>query len=95
MREMLKIGGGLIGIFILVIFFEVTMDGFASLIGWSSGGTTISTFTGLSPLVKIAPLLVWLAVLGSSIWLIVGGARGLWATAKKSGNANKGGGGMH
>ena len=94
MREMLKIGGGLIGIFILVIFFEVTMEGFASLLGWSSGGTTISTFTGLSPLVKIAPLLVWLSVLGASLWLIIGGARGLWAE-KKGGGAPKGGGGMH
>jgi len=94
MREMLKIGGGLIGIFILVIFFEVTMDGFASLMGWTSGGSTISTFTGLSPLVKIAPLLVWLAVLGSSIWLIVGGAKGLWAE-KKGGSKAGGGGGMH
>ena len=94
MREMMKIGGGLIGIFILVIFFEVTMDGFASLMGWTSGGSTIDTFTGLSPLVKIAPLLVWLSVLGSSIWLIVGGAKGLWAEKKGGKNAGAGGG-MH
>jgi hypothetical protein len=89
----LKIGLGLIGIFILVIFFEITMDGFASLMGWTSGGSTIDTFTGLSPMVKISPMLAWLATLGASLWLIVSGALGL----RKSGGGGGGGSssGMH
>jgi hypothetical protein len=94
MKDFVKIGGGLILIFICVIFFEIVMGGFASLMGWSSGGSTIDTFTGLSPMIKISPMILWLITLGASIWLIISGALGLKG-GKGTGGGSHGGGGMH
>lgn len=81
-----KLVVGIIMLFIAIIFFQVVLDGVGSLLGWSSGGSTIADFTGLSPIVKVTPLLVWLGLLTGSGFFIFSGVRGIRRSRRSGGS---------
>jgi hypothetical protein len=85
----MKVGLGFMVIFMFTMIFGVFLDGFANVMNWTSGGSTLSDFTGMEAMVKFSPFFVWLLGLGVGGWLAFSGIQGVRHGGKG------GGGGMH
>ena len=86
-----KIALGFVVIFMFTMIFGVFLDGFATVLNWTSGGSTLADFTGMSPMVKFTPVILWLLGIGAGGLLAYSGIQGV--RHGKSGGGS--GGGMH
>lgn len=75
---------GLLMIVIALAMFPIVLDSVAAVLAWTSGGSSIATFTGLEALVKISPLLIFIALLAGGGWLTFEGFRGGSSGGSKS-----------
>lgn len=61
---------GIIMIMISFIMFGVVLDSVDTLLSWTgAGGTTLADFTGLTAIVTIAPLIIFIGLLAGGGWL--------------------------
>jgi len=74
--SMAKVVVGLVLIAVAFIIFPIVLTGTDTILAWTSDNFSISTFTGLETVVKIAPLLVFLGFLFSGGFLTFQGFRG-------------------
>jgi len=81
---------GLLMIVIALAMFPIVLDSVAAVLAWTSGGSSISTFTGLEALVKISPLLIFIALLAGGGWLTFEGFK-----STSSGGGSKSSRGLH
>ena len=80
---------GLIMIVLALAMFPIVLDAVATLLAWTGGGSTLATFTGLTALVTITPLLVFIGLLAGGGWLTFSGFKGggIGGGGKKSKNS--------
>jgi hypothetical protein len=60
-------------IVVALLMFSIVLDSVQALLSWTSGGATISDFTGLEQLVTISPLFIFIGLLASGGWLTFSG----------------------
>lgn len=87
-----KIGVGFLLMLVFTLIFGVFLDGFATVLSWTSGGSTLSDFNGLEQFVKFSPFIVWILGFGAGIVLAVLGIREMWPG---KGKGSSSGSGMH
>lgn len=81
---------GLIMIVLALAMFPIVLDAVATLLAWTGvGSASLSDFTGLTALVTITPLLVFIGLLGSGGWLTFKGFR---SGGERSGGKKRGSG---
>lgn len=90
---MSKIGIGFLLMLVFTLIFGVFLDGFATVLAWTSGGSSLSDFTGLEQFIKFSPFIVWILGFGIGIVLAALGIREMWTGRGRGGSG--GGGGMH
>ncbi len=71
LSPMLAVVFGIVGIFICLIIFPLVMTGVHTIIS----DPNITDYTGLSQVASVAPLLIFLALLTGSGWLMVSGIK--------------------
>ena len=81
--DMKKMIVGIIMIVVALLMFGIVLDSVATLLAWSSGGSTIATFTGLQQLVTISPLLIFIGLLAGGGWLTFSGFSGVRSSGGK------------
>jgi hypothetical protein len=85
-----RIALGFMVIFMFTMIFGVFLDGFANVLNWTSGGSTLADFTGMEAMVQFSPMILWLLGIGVGGWLAFSGIQGM-----RHGKGGGGGGGMH
>jgi hypothetical protein len=85
-----RIALGFMVIFMFTMIFGVFLDGFANVINWTSGGSTLADFTGMEAMVQFTPFILWLLGIGVGGWLAFSGIQGV-----RHGKGGGNGGGMH
>jgi hypothetical protein len=71
--DLAKVLGGIIGIAIAFVMFPIVLDGAATILGDPS----LSTYTGLESVVKVAPLIVFVGLLFGGGFSMFSGIKGL------------------
>lgn len=86
-----KIATGFLAIFVFTMVFGVFLDGFANVLNWASGGSTLADFTGMESLVKFTPFILWIMGVAFGGWLAFSGIQGV----RRGKGSGGGGGDMH
>lgn len=85
-----RIALGFMVIFMFTMIFGVFLDGFANVLNWTGGGSTLTDFTGMPAMVQFTPFILWMLGIGVGGWLAVSGIQGV-----RHGKSGGNGGGMH
>ena len=72
-KIMMKLVGGIVAIAIAFVIFPIVLDSTNTILGTAN----ISTYTGLSSVVKVAPLIVFVGLLFGGGWSLFTGAKSL------------------
>ena len=87
--ELRNVVVGVILIMVAFIMFGVVLDAVDTLLSWTgAGGTTLADFTGLTAIINIAPIIIFIGLLASGGWLTFSGLRG--ASGGDGGRAGRG-----
>jgi hypothetical protein len=87
-----KIGIGFLLMLVFTLVFGIFLDGFATVLNWTSGGSSLADFTGLEQFIKFSPFIAWILGFGTGIVLAALGLRELASGKGKGGSSS---GGMH
>ena len=79
-----RVVAGLLFILVFTLIFGVFLDGFDTVLTWTSGGSTIADFTGLEAFISFGPFILWILGFGAGILLGYSGIREMLSGKKGS-----------